>query len=377
MEQVAQLHQPRRLEPGGDVGGAAVVHRVVRHHTDRVAVDPGQPGDPGPAVQRGDREERALVDDELDEPLGVVHPARLAGHERRQRLVATVDRIGRLAARRHLVDARRQVREELADHRDRLLLGAGEVVDDAAHPGVDLRAAELLLGDVDPERRLDDRRAAREHLGVVDHHVPVGEVGVQRTDAGGRAHHGRHDRHRVQQRHVDVGEAVGVRAGTCGRSPRSCARCRRRRRAAGRTAAATRAPAATALSSSPRPPPCPLPEPPRTVKSPAVTTTLRPSMRHIPSTLPCGRERRQLAVLVVACPGRAGGRTPGTSPGRRAAGAARGRSACRGRAGGRCPPGRPCPASARGDGRAPRAPASSSLRTLSSCDTFERSPVRQ
>ena len=43
-----------------------------------------------------------------------------------------------------------------------------------------------------------------------------------------------------------------------------------------------------ALSSSPRPPPCPLPEPPRTVKSPAVTTTLRPSMRHIPSTLPCG-----------------------------------------------------------------------------------------
>ena len=35
VERVAQLQQPQRLLPGGDVGGAAVVHRVVGHDPDR------------------------------------------------------------------------------------------------------------------------------------------------------------------------------------------------------------------------------------------------------------------------------------------------------------------------------------------------------
>ena len=64
---------------------------------------------------------------------------------------------------------------------------------------MDLRPAELLLGDVEAERRLDDRRPAREDLRAGDHHVPVGEVGVQRADAGGRAHHRRDAGHDVEQ----------------------------------------------------------------------------------------------------------------------------------------------------------------------------------
>ena len=131
-----------------------------------IAVDARQAGDAGPAVERGDLEERAFVDDELDEALGVVHPARVARHERRQQLVvAPVDRVGR---RRRAAPARRRSTAGTT--------GTGGSAPNASSsvaarlsttpldPSVDLRAAELLLGDVVAERRLDDRRAAREHL---------------------------------------------------------------------------------------------------------------------------------------------------------------------------------------------------------------------
>ena len=76
---------------------------------------------------------------------------------------------------------------------------------------MDLRPAQRLLGDVEPERGFDDRRPAREHLrDVFDHHVPMGQRGVQRADPGSGAEHNRRHRHGVEQLHFGVDPAVGI-----------------------------------------------------------------------------------------------------------------------------------------------------------------------
>ena len=210
VEQVAQLDQARRLRPGGDVGGPAEVPWVVGHDPDRMPLDPGETGDPRPSVTRRDLEERAVVDDQLDQPVGVVRAPWILGHEVEQLVRLVVDRVVRLVQRRQLVHARRQVRQEVADHLDRLWLGRRVVVDDAADDRVHLRPTELLLGDVEAERRLDHRRPAGEHLGALDHHVPVGQVGVQRADPRRCAEDRRHHRDGVHQQDLGIGEAVAV-----------------------------------------------------------------------------------------------------------------------------------------------------------------------
>jgi hypothetical protein len=193
-----------------------------------------------PTVERRNREERSFVDDELDQTLRVVHAARLAWHEFDQLVSAPVDRVGRVAARRELVDARRQVRQVLTDHAQRVGLVGRQIVDHTALAHVDLRTSEVFFRDVVAEGGLHDGGTTGEHLTVGHHHTPVRETGVQRGDPGRRAEHRGHDGRRAQQLDIDVREAVGV--GQIRTAERlEAAHCRRRLEEADR-AAATRAP---------------------------------------------------------------------------------------------------------------------------------------
>ena len=315
--------------------------RVVGHDADRVAVDAGQAGDPGPAVRGAiSKNEPSSTTSSMSRRAswtcrGSLGTSEASSSARRSTGIGR-SRLGAPARRRSTAGTR----------------GSGG----SAGTRPPRRSARLsttpltrvwICGPPRSSLVMSSPSAALTTGGPPgktwrcrDHHVPVGQRRVQRADAGGRAEHRRHHRHGAQQLDVDVSEAVAVGQVGAARASRSCARCRRRRRAGGRTAAATPGPARWRVSSSPRPPCSPPPEPPRTVKSPAVTTTLRPSTRHIPSTLPSGVNADELAVVVVA---RLAPRPPncGTCPGRRAAGCARGRSACRCGAGGRRPRARP------------------------------------
>ncbi len=66
----------------------------------------------------------------------------------------------------------------------------GHVVDDAADPCMDSVSAQIFLVDLEPQRRLDHRRAAGEDLtGALGDHAEVAEAGQRRETAGRRAEH--------------------------------------------------------------------------------------------------------------------------------------------------------------------------------------------
>ena len=164
---------------------------------------------PGTPVARRDLEEGAFVQHRMDERLDVVDLAPVAGHEVQERLVAPFRVVFRRAAWRHLPDIGRQVTQEAADYLERLFLGVGEVVDAAAYAGMNVRAAELFLGDVVAERRLDHRRSTGKQLARILHHdVEVRDARVDCRAAGDRAHHRRDHRHLRQ--HVDVDQPPGT-----------------------------------------------------------------------------------------------------------------------------------------------------------------------
>ena len=92
----------------------------------------------------------------------VVRLARRLGEQVEQRLVAAVDRIGRTATSgggSSQLDGKNERYFFIGRDARRVVLELA--VADAAHLGVDLRAAELLLGDLLPGHRLDERRARR------------------------------------------------------------------------------------------------------------------------------------------------------------------------------------------------------------------------
>lgn len=211
MEGVAELHQPHHLGAARHVGRAALYHRVVGHQPDRIAVDPRQPGDARAAVEGGDLEERAAVGDVLDQLEGVKRPAPLARHQRQQRLLGASRTVRRVAARRHLVHAARQVAQPTADLAEGVGLGLGKIVDAAADADVDVIAAQLLLGDVVAQRRLHHRRPAGEDLAhAAHHHREVRQRCLDRRQSRDRAQYGRHDRHGLQQPNVVLAPAVAV-----------------------------------------------------------------------------------------------------------------------------------------------------------------------
>ena len=133
-------------------------YAVVREHAERKAVRARETGDLLTRVAGRHLEEGAAVDDELDRATDLVRAAALARDEREQLLLLAFRRVVAGEYRRTLPDVRRQVAEERARLPECLRLVGDHVVDDAALR-VDLRPAELLLGDLLAQRALDERRS--------------------------------------------------------------------------------------------------------------------------------------------------------------------------------------------------------------------------
>ena len=172
-ELVAQVDEARLLLRGVGGHAAAVVLGVGGDDADRPALEPGQRGDDRPAEAPAELEDRAAVEDQLEHPAHVVVAARVARHDRQQLLLAPVGRVGRRQRRRRLPDRRRQVGQEAADLRERVLLVARLVVDGAG-AGLQPRAAELLLVGRLAHRGGHQRRPGDEQLrGAADDHAEV------------------------------------------------------------------------------------------------------------------------------------------------------------------------------------------------------------
>ena len=93
-----------------------------------------------------------------------------------------VDRVRGLAQRRLLLAVRREERQVVLDRLDALLVGLDLEVADAGDLGVDLRAAELLLGHVLAGDRLGQVRPGQRHrAAALDHRHEVGQA----RDVGG------------------------------------------------------------------------------------------------------------------------------------------------------------------------------------------------
>ena len=75
---------------------------------------------------------------------------------------------------------------------------------------MDILAAQLFLGDLQPAARLDHRRTTDEELaGLFDHHVEVPVGSDHRRRSRDRAEHDIHDRHMPEQV-VDAGAATDL-----------------------------------------------------------------------------------------------------------------------------------------------------------------------
>jgi len=141
VERVAEVDETGHLLRRRPVEPAAAMERIAREDADREAVEPREARGERPAEVAADLEERVAVDDQPHELPRVVAALSVPRHDRQQRLLAPHGIVARLAARRDLPDVRRQVREEAADLRERVVLALGLVVDDAV-PRVDVRATE-------------------------------------------------------------------------------------------------------------------------------------------------------------------------------------------------------------------------------------------
>ena len=109
MERLGEVDEAHDLLARVRRPGAAVMERIARHQRHGDAVEAGEAGDDGAAEHAAHLEERALVDDRLDDGPHLVDLAAIARHVCEQLRVGARDRIGALRARRDLVDRLRHV----------------------------------------------------------------------------------------------------------------------------------------------------------------------------------------------------------------------------------------------------------------------------
>ena len=147
VEGLGHVDEAHDLGAGVRRPGAAVVVGIARQDRHRQAVEAREAGDHRPPEHLAHLEERALVDDCVDDGAHLVDLAPVARDDAEQALLAPVGRIAALGPRRDAVDRRRQVGQEAAGAGERLLLGVDGMIDGAG-PALHLPAAELLLAQV-------------------------------------------------------------------------------------------------------------------------------------------------------------------------------------------------------------------------------------
>ena len=202
VERVAQPDEPRRLVGRVDEQHSPEMLRVVRDDPDRHAVEPREPDDQLPRPQRLQLEERVVVDERVEHLVHVVRAPFLDRHDLGDRR-RVGDRRDRVRQRRRLQPVRRQVREEPAGLRDRVLVGRAEIVAAAADGGVHARPAHLVERDVLADHDLGHAGRAEVHRRVaLDHEHDVAERGNVRTARGRRTEQATHLRHLARQAHL-------------------------------------------------------------------------------------------------------------------------------------------------------------------------------
>ncbi len=213
MEGVAEVDEARHLLAPVGRQPAAVVVRVVGDDPHRVPIEPREPRDHGSSPAAADLEEGVAVEHHAEDFPHFVGPAPVAGDGGKQRLLAPRRVVAWLRARGLLPRVLGQIRKEPADLTEGVVLVFGQVVDHAVVV-MDLRPAEVLLGDHFTHALGYHGRARDEHLrGVLHHDAPVGSDHARGPQAG-HAPHGRgHDRHLVQHFNDGVPGRVGGHVG--------------------------------------------------------------------------------------------------------------------------------------------------------------------
>ena len=191
---------------------------IAGEHEHRAAFEPGKARDHRAAEIGVDLEERSLVDDGFDDRPHLVDLAAAARHRLHQRLLRTFRIVVAGNCRRQLVHRRRQIGQEALDAFERLFLGIDGIVD-AAGAGLDVRAAEFLLGQV-LSKPLHHRRTGDEHRGVLGHDRVMRGRQPRRAEARDRAEAKADHRHAGHVRNrVRVRARTADAAGQIGRAP--------------------------------------------------------------------------------------------------------------------------------------------------------------
>src|SRR6185437_7450472 len=131
---------------------AAIDVRIARQHRDGPAVEPRQTGNGRAAEFAADLEEAVAINQGAYDLAHVVDLAAVARHRLDQPFLAPRRIIRRRPARRQLMDGGWQKGEKAPGTVECLGFARDHIVDRAG-AGVDLAAAELLLGEILPDAR--------------------------------------------------------------------------------------------------------------------------------------------------------------------------------------------------------------------------------
>ena len=189
VEGIAEADKARRLVGRIDVEAARHDLRLVGDDADDLAVEARVADDDVRRKELLDLEELAVIDERADDFLHVVWHVRIVRHDGVEALILAVRVVRRLDSRRVLEVVARQVREQLANLRDAVVLVLAGEVRDARARAVRDGAAELLRRDFLSRDRLDDGRARDEHLArVLDHEDEVRDGRAVDSAARARSH---------------------------------------------------------------------------------------------------------------------------------------------------------------------------------------------
>ena len=174
------------------VGSVYVEHagqhrRLLGHDTHHAPPQTGETHDQVGGEPLLHLQEIPVVHDGVNDLLHIVPLCRVLRHQRVQRFVGSVRRVGRRDVGRVVGIVGGQVGEQPPHQVERLLLGGGGKVGHAAEPVVDIGAAQSLGTDLLVGHSLDDVGTGDEHTGrVLDHKREIGERrGVNRTAGAG------------------------------------------------------------------------------------------------------------------------------------------------------------------------------------------------
>ena len=199
IDELAQFVGSRRVERSADY------ERIVRHHANRIAVEAREASDQRTAEIWRDFEEGIAVQNQFEHAAGVVTGAPIMRNQIEQFLFAPIRIVLWFSARRHLPNVLRQIRKEAANLREGVVFALCLVINRSADIGVNMRSAEILLGQILADTELDHRRSGDEELArPAHHHGEMRSRHAGSAEAGDRTHASGDDRHLTHQTHGDV-----------------------------------------------------------------------------------------------------------------------------------------------------------------------------